>query len=143
MLKRVHERLPELELDAPRFLIERMAPKPVGELLVGLRRDPAFGPAMTIAAGGVLAELMADAVTLLLPASPQAIGDALARLRTFPLLTGYRGGSVANIAALVDTLDRLARKFAERDDLIEIEINPLFVTPEDAIAIDALITTAT
>lgn len=142
MLTRVRGRMPDLPLASPRFLIERMAPKPVAELLVGLRRDPSFGPALTIAAGGVLAELLGDASTLLLPATPSAIGEALSRLKIFKLLAGYRGGPIADIANLIDTLDRLARHFVEQAHIIEIEINPLFVTTEDSIAVDAFVTVA-
>lgn len=140
MLTRVRNRMPDLPIGTPRYLVERMVRKPVAELLVGLRRDPAFGPALTIAAGGVLAELIGDATTLLLPASSAAIGEALGRLKVFRLLAGYRGGPIADIASLVDTIDRLARHFVDQGQIIEIEINPLFVGTEDVIAVDALVT---
>ncbi|CAN1538746.1 COG1042 Acyl-CoA synthetase (NDP forming) [Paracoccaceae bacterium] len=123
------------------FLIEEMVPKPAAELLVSLRRDPEFGPALTIAAGGVLVELLQDSVNLLLPASPDDIGAALASLRLAPLLDGYRGAAGADRAALVATIDQLQALFLDDSDLFEIEINPLFAGPTGTIIVDALIHT--
>jgi acyl-CoA synthetase (NDP forming) len=62
-----------------RFLVERMAGTPVAELLISVRADPDFGLAMTIASGGVLVELIGDAMTLLLPAGVVAV-DVLMRV---------------------------------------------------------------
>jgi len=93
-----------------------------------IRRDPQFGLAMTLAAGGVLVELLADATTLLLPASRADLARALARLRINRLLDGYRGKPAASREALLDTLERLAAFAADSaNDVAEIEINPLFV----------------
>jgi acyl-CoA synthetase (NDP forming) len=63
-----------------RFLVERMVDAPVAELLVGVRRDPQFGLALTIASGGTLVELIGDAVTLLLPVYRCDVVDAVSRL---------------------------------------------------------------
>ncbi len=122
-----------------RFLIERMISPPVAELLVSIRRDEQFGLAMTLASGGVLVELIADAVTLLLPATRSDIDRALERLRIDRLIRGYRGKPAAHRIALLDTLQRLARFAADNaDDIAEIEINPLFVRTDGAIAVDVL-----
>jgi acyl-CoA synthetase (NDP forming) len=123
------------------FLIEEMVPKPAAEILVSLRRDPEFGPALTIAAGGVLVELLQDSVNLLLPSSPDDIGAALASLRLAPLIDGYRGAAGADKAALVATIDRLQALFLIDSDLVEIEINPLFAGPTGTSIVDALIHT--
>ena len=80
---------------ADRFLVERMVEPPLAELLVGVRTDPRFGLAMTLASGGVLTELVADAVTILLPASRVDLEEALGRLRMSRLLDGFRGAAPA------------------------------------------------
>jgi acyl-CoA synthetase (NDP forming) len=121
------------------FLIEEMAPKPVAELLVSLRRDPEFGPAMTLAAGGVLVELLQDSANLLLPARPEMISSALASLRISPLLAGYRGGPPADHAALIATILRLQEVFLGDPMLVEIEINPVFAGATGTTIVDALI----
>lgn len=142
MLAALAAQRPDLDLAHPRFLIERMAAKPVAELLVGLRNDPVFGRAMTIASGGILAELIGDAVTMLLPSDRGQIEEAIAKLKVSKLIAGYRGQTTGDLPSLVDALARLADHFLEARDLIEIEINPLFVLSEGVVAIDALVTLA-
>lgn len=122
------------------FLVERMAAAPVAELMAGIRRDPQFGLAMTLAAGGVLAEILDDATTLLLPATRQDIARALDRLRIGRLLDGFRGGPAASRDALLDMLERLAAFAADDANRVaEIEINPLFAGPEDCTVVDVLL----
>ena len=124
---------------ADRFLVERMVGPPLAELLVGVRTDPRFGLAMTLASGGVLTELVADAVTILLPASRVDLEEALGRLRISRLLDGFRGAAPANRAAIIDALSRLASRLCrEHDDVVEIEVNPLFVLTDRVCAVDAL-----
>jgi len=123
-----------------RFLIEHMIEPPVAELLVSVRRDAQFGLALTLASGGILAELIGDAVTLLLPASRSRIEAALDRLKVARLLDGYRGQRGADRAPVVDALVRLADYAgAQADDIVEIEINPLFVLTDRVCAVDVLI----
>jgi len=122
------------------FLVEEMCPKPIAELIVSVRRDPQFGLALTIGSGGILVELLKDAVSLLLPASRRELLGALERLKLSPLLDGYRGGGAANREAVVDGLLAIAG-LMEKDDgrIAEIEINPLFVHEDGLCAVDALI----
>ncbi len=122
------------------FLVERMVAGAVAEIILGVTRDPAHGLALTIGAGGVLAELMADTATLMIPASEAEIRAAIAGLRTAPLLTGFRGRQRADIGAVVRAalaVQSFAEANAER--LLELDINPLIVTAEGAVAADALI----
>jgi acyl-CoA synthetase (NDP forming) len=122
-------------------LVERMAPKPVCELIVGIKNDPQFGLALVIGAGGILTELLRDTATLLLPASREELGAALDRLRVSRLLEGFRGEGGDRGAAL-DAIAAIARfAIAHEATLAELDVNPLFVLPEGqgAIAVDALI----
>jgi len=121
------------------YLAEVMLRGAVAEVLVGVRRDPIYGAALTVGMGGVTAELLADTVTLILPASLSEIDAALRRLRLFPLLDGYRGRPGADLAALVSLIRDLT-KVLERDGSIEeIELNPVLVFEQGAVAVDALI----
>ena len=127
-----------------RFLIEAMAPRPMAELLVNLRRDAQFGLVMTLGAGGVLVELLQDAETLLLPSREADILAALQRLKIARLLNGFRGGPKADMPALAGFLARLAATFAatfaaKAGALTEVEINPLFITETEFWVVDALI----
>ena len=125
---------------ASSFLVERMIDGGIAELIVGVTRDPVYGLAMTIGAGGVLTELFQDTATLPLPASKEEITRALDGLKMAPLLDGWRGGPSVDRAALVDAIDRIANLAVARAlDLIEMDVNPLIATASRAVAVDALI----
>jgi len=121
------------------YLAEEMVTGAVAELLVGLRRDPVYGATLTLGFGGVIAELLADTVTLVLPVSADEIAAGLRRLRLWPLLDGYRGRDRADVTAVIAAVERLATLMDSRPGLVEIEINPLMVCRSGAIAVDALI----
>lgn len=121
-------------------LVERMVGGVVAELIVGVQRDPQFGLALVVGAGGILVELVEDAAMLLLPTSTEEVEAALRRLKTAKLLAGYRGKSAADMAALVKGIMAVAA-FAEanRHRLLELDVNPLMVRADGAVAVDALI----
>jgi acyl-CoA synthetase (NDP forming) len=119
--------------------VERMVTGGIAELIVGITRDPLFGPVMTLGTGGVLVELLKDSVTLLLPSSGEEIEAALRALQMFPLLDGYRGRPKADLAAAVAAIEKIA-DVALVADLAEMDINPLIVCGEGkgAFVADAL-----
>lgn len=122
-----------------RFLVEQMIDDAVLELIVGVRSDPQYGLALTVGAGGALVELIQDSTTILLPATADDIRAALHPLRVWPMLAGFRGQSV-DLAPVVDAIAKVtavAADYAER--LVELEVNPLLVLPDGAVAVDALI----
>ncbi|SFL03081.1 acetate--CoA ligase family protein [Shimia haliotis] len=122
------------------FLVEEMIDGGVAELLVGVTRDPAHGFVLTLAAGGVLTEVLSDSISLLVPASRSSIKQSLTKLKTSKLLFGYRGSEPVNLDAVLDAVDALqAYVLANLDSLEEAEINPLICTPTRAVAADALI----
>ncbi len=124
------------------FLVERMVEDAVAELIVGVKRDPAFGLALVLGSGGVLVELLRDSATLLLPTDRRSVEHALATLKGAPLLAGFRGRPKADVGAVIDAVMAVAA-FAEahRESLAELDLNPLLVLPEGkgAVAVDALI----
>jgi acetyl-CoA synthetase len=124
------------------FLVEPMAPAPVAELILGVGRDPQFGLYLMIGAGGILVELLRDSAVLLLPTSRGAISAALEGLQSYPLLTGFRGASPADIDAIIDTvLDLAAFAAAHPDRLYSVDLNPVFVYSDGQglIAVDAVV----
>ena len=137
MVKAIGEFDPSVVID--RFLIEAMAPDPPAELIVTFRSDPQFGVVLTIGSGGVLVELLGDTVTLLLPCRADDIARALTSLRVAPLLQEHRGRPRVDIDLLASRIHDLSRAYLDqRDSLAEVEINPLFVYPNDMIAVDVL-----
>jgi succinyl-CoA synthetase beta subunit len=121
-----------------RFLIEEMITDSLAELLLGVIADPAHGYVLTLAAGGTLAELLEDRVSLLVPAGREAVRDALGTLKTARLLAGYRGRPAADSDAIVDAVMALQAYVAAALPQ-EVEINPLLCCPDRAVAADALV----
>jgi len=121
------------------FLVEQMVTGAVAELLLGITRDP-HGLALTIGAGGIMTELLADTVTLMLPATEAEIRAGLLGLQSAPVLTGFRGRKSADLDAIIGAVMAL-QSFAEAhaDHLLELDINPLIATSGGALAADALI----
>jgi acyl-CoA synthetase (NDP forming) len=127
-------------IPATSFLVEEMITGAVAELLIGITRDPAHGFVLTMGLGGVLTELIRDTVSVLVPSPRDEVRAALLRLRTAPLLTGYRGRAGADLDAVLDTVMAMqAMVAAHAEHLEEIEINPLICRARDAVAADALI----
>jgi succinyl-CoA synthetase beta subunit len=123
-----------------KVLVERMVGDVVAELIVGIQRDPQFGLALVVGAGGILVELVEDAAMLLLPTTAEEVEAAIRKLKIAKLLGGYRGKSAADIPALVKSVMAIAA-FAEanRANLLELDVNPLMVRADGAVAVDALV----
>nr|WP_318246033.1 acetate--CoA ligase family protein [Seohaeicola saemankumensis] len=122
------------------YLVEQQVTGSVAELLVGVLRDPAHGFVLTLGAGGVLTELMADSVSLLLPVTDADLRQALNTLRIAPLLHGYRGAPAADFEGIISAILAVQDFVTENaSNLAELEVNPLICTQTGAIAVDALI----
>ena len=121
------------------YLVEEMVTGAVAEILLGLRRDPIYGVTLTLGMGGVTAEVWADTVTLVLPATAAEIRQAMTKLRLYPLLDGYRGRTKADLAALADVAVKLGALMVADPSLEEIEINPILLRAQGAVAVDSLI----
>jgi acyl-CoA synthetase (NDP forming)/enoyl-CoA hydratase/carnithine racemase len=109
------------------------------ELILGMQQDPSFGPIFTVGLGGIFVEIMKDVARLLPGDDEETIRQALAGLRGAPLLQGARGRPVADMAQLVCVIQNfMAMGLALRDDIQEMEINPLLVNGTQMAAADCL-----
>jgi acetate---CoA ligase (ADP-forming) len=123
-------------------LVEALVPPGV-ELLVAVRREPGLGAVVTVAAGGELVEVLADSASRLAPVDDDEAGAMIGELRVARLLDGHRGRPVLDRAAAARALaavSRLGAAWGER--LGTVEVNPLRVLPEGAVALDALVEVA-
>jgi acyl-CoA synthetase (NDP forming) len=121
------------------YLVEEMVTGAIAEVLLGLRRDPVYGVTLTLGMGGVTAEVLADTVTLVVPVTEAQVLEAARGLRLWPLLDGYRGRPKADMAAVAAIAVRLGALMLADDGLEEIEINPVMVREQGAVAVDALV----
>jgi acyl-CoA synthetase (NDP forming) len=121
--------------------LQQQAPEGT-EIIVGAVLDPTFGPIMTVGLGGVFVEVFRDAVSFLPPVDKDEAKELLASLKGYPLLTGARGRSPADIDAVAEAVARLSVLARDTAGAIaEMDINPVIVSPDGATAVDALVIT--
>jgi acyl-CoA synthetase (NDP forming) len=125
-------------LSPAEYSVERMSSPPGAvELLVGARRDHAFGPVLLVGAGGVLAEVLSDFAVAIAPVSPRQAERLIRSLRISPALTGARGGARLDLAGAARAASALSKLAAAWPDIAELEINPLQVARDGCLALDA------
>ncbi|NOR77764.1 MAG: acetyl-CoA synthetase [Methanophagales archaeon] len=118
------------------FLLEETAPTGI-ELILGGLRDPQFGPAVMFGTGGFAVELVADVSFRLAPLNREEVFDMMREVKSYPLLTGFRGSKPVDIEKLASTVMKMSDILLEIEEIKEIEINPLLVHEEGAVAVDA------
>jgi acyl-CoA synthetase (NDP forming) len=123
------------------LLVQRMAPPGV-ELIVGVRRDPQFGPAVLVGLGGVLAEVLDDVAIRLAPVPAAEARAMLDDLRGAAVLRGARGRPPVERDAVAATIVAIGRLAVERPELLEIDLNPVIAGEHGALAVDALLVVA-
>ena len=111
------------------------------EILVGVNRDPQFGPLVAFGMGGIYVEVLKDVAFRLAPITRQAVHEQVREIRTFPLLRGVRGEPPADIAAAEEIVLRVSQLVTDFPEIVEMDINPLVVhnQGEGAIVLDARI----
>jgi acetyl coenzyme A synthetase (ADP forming)-like protein len=106
--------------------IEKMAP-PGKEIILGMNRDPQFGPLLMFGLGGIYVEALEDVTFRLAPIREYSATAMINKTKTHKILEGFRGGPVYDIEAIADCLKRLSQLVVEFEDIRELDINPLLV----------------
>ena len=123
------------------FVIQRMVPEGV-EMIVGVVHDRQFGPVIACGAGGVLVELLRDVSVRLTPLTQDDASEMIRSLKTYPLLTGFRGGPARDVRALEDALLRVSALVEDFPQIAELDCNPIIVHREGAAIVDARVRVA-
>ena len=136
MVYRAQRYLPQAHLWG--CLVQQMVPPGGLEVLVGMNRDPQFGPLVTFGLGGIYVETLKDVTFRIAPFAVQSAEKMLTEIRARALLDGVRGEPPVDKDAIVDTLLRIGQLVQDFPEIVELDINPLMVYPEGmgAIAID-------
>jgi acetyltransferase len=134
MLERVRRQRPDARVAG--VLVQPMVAAG-RELLLGAVRDAQFGPLIVIGFGGVYVETLNDISARLAPITTDEASAMLDELRLAPLLGAIRGQPPVDRAAVADAISRFSLLAADQCELAEVEINPLVVGPEGAVAVDA------
>lgn len=122
------------------WLVEEMAPRGV-EMVVGGMTDPEFGPMVMVGLGGIFVEVLKDVAFRICPIDEFDARDMIGQLQGAALLHGARGGDPVSIDVIVQVLMRLGGEgglmLAYQHEIAEIDINPLIVSAQSAVAVDA------
>jgi len=125
--------------DAARTLLVQEQVDSGLEMIVGVNRDPFVGPLVVVGRGGTAVELLDDVAVRVAPLTDHDVDEMLDSLRSSPLLNGYRGAAVLDVAALRDVLHRISTLAAEVAEIAEIDLNPVFVLEHGVVVADARI----
>jgi acetate---CoA ligase (ADP-forming) len=121
-------------------LVETMSRKGL-ELMIGAKRDPAWGTVLLVGLGGIWVEALGDVELLPVDADEAQIVEALHKLRAAKLLTGFRGAPPVDVEAVADAVLAIGHLIQTMPGIVEIDVNPLMVHAkgQGATALDALI----
>ncbi len=124
------------------FVVQRMA-DPGVEMLIGVVHDPQFGPVVACGAGGIQVELLRDVSIRLTPLAREDAAEMIHELKTYALLTGFRGATVCDVEALQEGILRLSVMVEDLPQIAELDLNPFVVHERGASILDARIKVST
>lgn len=123
------------------FVVQPMVPDGV-EMIVGVAHDPSFGPVVACGAGGTAVELLNDVGVRITPLTDEDAAEMIRGLATFPLLEGYRGAPPVDVGGLEELLLRVSTMVEAHPEVLEMDCNPVKVTPRGASIVDARVRVA-
>ncbi|HEY5790752.1 MAG TPA: GNAT family N-acetyltransferase, partial [Gammaproteobacteria bacterium] len=136
IVARVAQVYPEAKVNG--FTVQKMASrKGAHELIIGATTDPIFGPVLLFGEGGTAVEVIADRAVGLPPLNMSLARELIQRTRIYRQLKGYRDTAAADLDGICLTLIKVAQIMIDLPEVIELDINPLFATPEGVLALDA------
>jgi acyl-CoA synthetase (NDP forming) len=118
--------------------VQPMAPPGV-EVIVGMSKDPQFGPVLMFGLGGILVEVLKDVSFRIVPVTARDAREMIREIKGYPVLEGYRGQKPASIPALEKLIVKVSQFVEKNPQIKELDLNPIFAYPDKAVAIDARI----
>jgi acyl-CoA synthetase (NDP forming) len=111
--------------------------RPATEVIIGMNKDPQFGPVLMFGLGGILVEILKDVSFRIVPLTRRDAREMIREIKGYPILEGYRGQEPADIAILEELLLKVSEFVENREEIKELDINPIFAYRDSALAIDA------
>ena len=136
MMDAVREVQPKARIDGVE--VQHMAPAGT-EVIIGMRKDPQFGPVLMFGLGGVLVEVLKDVAFRIVPLAPRDARQMVREIKGYPVLEGARGRDAADVAALETLILKLSEFVEANPQIEEIDLNPVFAHKDGVIAVDARI----
>ncbi|HET8943248.1 MAG TPA: acetate--CoA ligase family protein [Dehalococcoidia bacterium] len=118
--------------------VQKMAPAGT-EVIVGMSKDPQFGPVLRFGLGGIFVEVLKDVAFRIVPLEPRDARQMVREIKGFPVLQGVRGQPPADVAALEGLILKLSEFVEAHPEIEELDLNPVFAYADGVIAVDARI----
>ena len=113
--------------------------RPGIEVIIGMFKDPQFGPVLMFGLGGILVEVLKDVAFRIVPLQPRDAREMIKEIKGYSLLQGYRGQEPADIPCLEDMLLKVSDFVERMPEIREIDLNPVFAYQDGAVIVDARI----
>ena len=136
IISSVKQAYPEAKIQG--VSVQPMAPSGV-EVIVGMSKDPQFGPVLMFGLGGILVEVLKDVSFRIVPVTERDAREMIKEIKGYPILEGYRGQKPASIPALEKLIVKVSQFVEKNPQIKELDLNPIFAYPDKAVAVDARI----
>ncbi len=130
---RAHRFMPDAQIWG--VTVQQMIPAGK-EIIIGMSRDPQFGPLLAFGLGGIYVEVLKDVTFRIAPITARDADEMIGEIRGAPLLRGVRGEAPSDVSAVRDALLRVSQLVSEFPEIVELDVNPLVVHARGAVAID-------
>jgi len=134
MMLRIRQRVPEARLDG--VYVEKMCPRG-REVILGMTRDPQFGPMLMFGLGGIFVEVLKDVTFYIAPITREEARQMLENTRSYALLRGVRGQPRVDMDAIAEGLQRISQLVTDFPEIREMDINPFIVGPVGGVSVAA------
>jgi acyl-CoA synthetase (NDP forming) len=136
IISSVKQAYPEAQIQG--ISVQPMA-LPGVEVIVGMSKDPQFGPVLMFGLGGILVEVLKDVSFRIVPVTERDAREMIREIKGYPILEGYRGQKPASIPALEKLIVKVSQFVEKNPQIKELDLNPIFAYPDKAVAVDARI----
>jgi len=136
IVEAVKKRQPDARIEG--VAVQKMA-RPGIEVIIGMSKDPQFGPVLMFGLGGILVEVLKDVAFRIVPLEPRDARQMVREIKGFPVLQGFRGQEPADLEALEKLILKVSAFVEAHPEIEELDLNPVFAYADGAIAVDARI----
>jgi len=134
ILASIKQKYPEAKIDG--VSVQKMA-RPAVEVIIGMSKDPQFGPVLMFGLGGILVEILQDVSFRIIPLTKRDAGEMIREIKGYPLLEGYRGQEPADVSNLEELILKVSSFVEQHPEVKELDLNPVFAYSDGAVAVDA------
>jgi len=120
-------------------LVQEYAPEPIAEVIVGMTKDPQFGPAIMFGLGGIFVEVFKDVSFRIAPLTEYDAREMIMEIKGYPILTGIRGRKPVDIDEIVNIILKVSKLVTEHTEIDQLDLNPIFAYDKSALTVDARI----